>query len=130
MTFERELEVALEITRKAGELALQFFDSATLAEEKSDASPVTIADRECEQLITRLLQEYFSQDGVLGEEGAQIHFGRSSWRCKWGVRSIWVLSIAPAWTKRFLQSQDPVASITAHAYPLPLSHVWINPFLW
>jgi fructose-1,6-bisphosphatase/inositol monophosphatase family enzyme len=72
MTYERELETALEITRKAGELALKFYNQATLAEEKADASPVTIADRECERLITRLLQENFSQDGVLGEEGAQI----------------------------------------------------------
>jgi histidinol-phosphatase len=72
MTYERELEVALEITRKAGELALHFFNQATLAEEKADASPVTMADRECERLITHLLQENFSQDGILGEEGAQI----------------------------------------------------------
>jgi histidinol-phosphatase len=72
MTFERELEVALEITRKAGELALKYFGPATLAEEKADASPVTIADRECERLITRMLQENFCRDGVLGEEGAQI----------------------------------------------------------
>jgi histidinol-phosphatase len=72
MTYERELEKALEITRKAGELALQFFEEATPAEEKEDASPVTIADRECERLITRFLQENFDQDGILGEEGSKI----------------------------------------------------------
>jgi histidinol-phosphatase len=72
MTYERELDKALEITRKAGELALQLFDTTTPAEEKDDASPVTIADRECERLITHLLQENFDGDGILGEEGAQI----------------------------------------------------------
>jgi histidinol-phosphatase len=72
MTYERELEIALKIAQKAGALALKFFDQAPPAEEKADASPVTIADRECERLITRLLQENFSQDGILGEEGAQI----------------------------------------------------------
>jgi histidinol-phosphatase len=72
MTYERELEKALEITREAGKLALQFFDQAPPAEEKADASPVTIADRECERLIMRRLQENFGQDGILGEEGARI----------------------------------------------------------
>jgi fructose-1,6-bisphosphatase/inositol monophosphatase family enzyme len=68
--YERELEKALEITRKAGGLALQYFDQATPAEEKEDSSPVTIADRECEKLIARFLQEYFADDGILGEEGS------------------------------------------------------------
>ncbi len=72
MTYERELQKALEIARKAGELALQYFDQATPAEEKHDASPVTIADRECEKLISRLLQGDFAEDGILGEEGALI----------------------------------------------------------
>ncbi len=72
MTYERELRIALEIVRKAGELALQYFDRATPAEEKQDASPVTVADRECEKLITRLLLENFEEDGILGEEGALI----------------------------------------------------------
>jgi histidinol-phosphatase len=70
--YEREIEKALEITRKAGELALNFFSRETPEEEKSDASPVTVADRECERLISRFLQENFSQDGILGEEGAHI----------------------------------------------------------
>ena len=43
MTYERELQKAIEITRKAGELTLQYYDGATTAEEKADASPVTIA---------------------------------------------------------------------------------------
>src|ERR1022692_4797043 len=38
---------------------------------KSDDSPVTRADRECEQFIARELERAFPDDGVLGEEGAQ-----------------------------------------------------------
>ncbi len=72
MNFEPELETAIEITRKAGELAMRYFDQATPAEEKEDASPVTMADRECEKLISRMLQESFAEDGILGEEGAHI----------------------------------------------------------
>jgi histidinol-phosphatase len=72
MTYEREIEKALEITRKAGELALRYFAQATPAEEKYDKSPVTLADRECEKLIGRLLQENFAGDGILGEEGTLV----------------------------------------------------------
>ena len=72
MTYKRELQTAIKIARKAGELTMQYYDRATPAEEKEDASPVTIADRECEALIGRMLQENFSEDGILGEEGASV----------------------------------------------------------
>ncbi len=72
MKYEREIQTALEIARKAGDLALQYFAAETPAEEKYDTSPVTIADRECERLISRLLQEKFTGDGILGEEGSLI----------------------------------------------------------
>jgi fructose-1,6-bisphosphatase/inositol monophosphatase family enzyme len=72
MKYEREILKALEITRQAGELALKYFDRATPAEEKEDSSPVTMADRECERLITGQIQEHFPEDGILGEEGSLI----------------------------------------------------------
>jgi histidinol-phosphatase len=72
MIYEQELQKALEIAQKAGELALQFFDRTTPVEEKADASPVTQADRECEKLISQMLQEHFGEDGILGEEGARF----------------------------------------------------------
>ncbi len=70
--YEQELKKALEITREAGELALKYFEQSTPAEEKEDASPVTVADRECEKLITRRIRENFPGDGILGEEGALV----------------------------------------------------------
>jgi myo-inositol-1(or 4)-monophosphatase len=72
MKYERELQIACDIARKAGELALHYFSGETPTEEKYDSSPVTIADRECERLISRLLQENFAGDGILGEEGSLI----------------------------------------------------------
>jgi fructose-1,6-bisphosphatase/inositol monophosphatase family enzyme len=72
MTYERDLEIALQIAREAGELALQYFSQTTATEEKYDASPVTIADKECEKLITRRVREHFPEDGILGEEGSLI----------------------------------------------------------
>ncbi len=62
----------LQAARKAGELALGFFMTDTPSEEKEDQSPVTAADRECEQLISRILSTAFPDDGILGEEGARV----------------------------------------------------------
>ncbi len=72
MNYERELELGIELVRKAGELAMQLFEHSAPAEEKPDASPVTIADRECEALIRASLQSAFPEDGILGEEGTSI----------------------------------------------------------
>jgi len=69
MLFERELEVARLAARRAGELALSYQKNGVTAEEKSDESPVTIADRESEKLIASILTEAFPEDGLLGEEG-------------------------------------------------------------
>lgn len=40
-----------------------------MPETKADLSPVTIADRESERLISGILAEAFPEDGLLGEEG-------------------------------------------------------------
>jgi len=72
MAYEREVEKGLEISRQAGRLALEYFEQAATAEEKDDFSPVTIADRECEKLIRKLLQDHFADDGILGEEGTLV----------------------------------------------------------
>jgi len=69
MQYQKELESALDVTRRAGSLAMRFFTEGIAAEEKSDGSPVTAADRECETLIGRYLSETFPDDGILGEEG-------------------------------------------------------------
>jgi histidinol-phosphatase len=62
-------EAAREAVGRAGELALRYFEQAQLQVEwKHDDSPVTIADREAEQLLRRALHDAFPQDGFLGEE--------------------------------------------------------------
>jgi histidinol-phosphatase len=69
--WSRELTVAKEAAKQAAELALRY-QPGIVAETKPDRSPVTKADKECEQLIARLLTEAFPGDGVLGEEGASL----------------------------------------------------------
>ena len=70
MAWEREIEVARRVSRKAGKLALEHAEQGVESEDKSDDSPVTAADRACEELITSELGKAFPEDGFLGEEGA------------------------------------------------------------
>lgn len=68
MAYERETETMLRAARQAGELALRHFRAGIAPEEKEDKSPVTAADRECEQLIAQILSVEYEEDGILGEE--------------------------------------------------------------
>jgi histidinol-phosphatase len=61
-------EQAIDITRNAGQHALQYFDVSVKVDYKGDSSPVTVADRETEQLLRTALSEAFPSDGFLGEE--------------------------------------------------------------
>jgi len=68
--YENELKVGRRIAESAGAVALDYKSKGIRFESKSDESPVTIADRECEKLIVAELQKSFPDDGLLGEEGA------------------------------------------------------------
>jgi histidinol-phosphatase len=61
-------ELAIEAARKAGDHARTYYDTTVKVEHKADASPVTIADREAEQIIRGLVSQHFPNDGFLGEE--------------------------------------------------------------
>src|SRR5579863_9407654 len=71
MGYEREIDLARSTAREAAALALGY-QAGIEAEEKSDHSPVTRADRECERLIAAALQRAFPEDGILGEEGSAV----------------------------------------------------------
>ena len=70
LRLEHELRVARQAMRAAAETALRIQQIGFTAESKSDESPVTVADRECERLIMGIISEAFPGDGFLGEEGA------------------------------------------------------------
>jgi histidinol-phosphatase len=61
-------ELAQEVARRAGEVAMGYFDGSFKVEFKEDQSPVTVADREAEHLIRTLVRQEFPNDGFLGEE--------------------------------------------------------------
>ena len=79
---QKEIEVAIKIARKAGEIMLNYFDSDQHTQIKSDGSPVTIADTEINSLVIDLLAKEFPDDGVIGEEESTTDYGMGrKWFC-------------------------------------------------
>lgn len=74
------LSAMLRIARAAGDHTLRYFgDQSLTVDAKSDDSPVTIADREAEQLVRREITAAFPEDTVQGEEFAEKS-GQTSYR--------------------------------------------------
>ena len=57
-----------QVARIAGEVALRYYKSSLVIESKADGSPVTIADRNAEQVARVWIEKNFPGDGILGEE--------------------------------------------------------------
>jgi histidinol-phosphatase len=64
----QEISFAIEVCQAAGEIAMKHYRQGVECSDKSDGSPVTIADRECEQFIRDRINQTFAADGILGEE--------------------------------------------------------------
>ncbi len=64
-------EVAIDLAKQAGNLALEFFDRDIDIEWKADASPVTIADRQSEAMLRETILRRFPNDAYLGEESGE-----------------------------------------------------------
>lgn len=74
------LSAMVSIARAAGEHTLKYFGTGDLnVDSKSDDSPVTIADREAEQLVRKQIEASFPEDTVQGEEFAE-KAGQSAYR--------------------------------------------------
>jgi histidinol phosphatase-like enzyme (inositol monophosphatase family) len=68
MKLDDELALALRLADVAGAAIRPHFRSGLQSERKSDASPVTIADRAAEEAMRRILKAEVPRDGVIGEE--------------------------------------------------------------
>jgi len=76
------LSVATLLAETAGPIIRQHFRSSVAIDDKADASPVTIADRESEAAMRRILTEALPDHGILGEE-----YGEE----RTDARYVWVL---------------------------------------
>ncbi len=65
---KHRLDIAAQAAWEAGKLTLRYFQTQISVELKGDRSPVTIADKESEELLYRILHQEFPQDAFLGEE--------------------------------------------------------------
>ncbi|AZI35915.1 putative inositol-1-monophosphatase [Caenibius tardaugens NBRC 16725] len=68
MKLDAEIALAHRLADAAREAIRPYFRSAVAIEQKDDASPVTLADREAEEAMRRILTAEMPQDGVVGEE--------------------------------------------------------------
>ena len=62
------LATALKAAGAARKLILSYYNSEFDIEIKSDQTPVTVADREAEQVIRRIISDTFPEHGIFGEE--------------------------------------------------------------
>jgi myo-inositol-1(or 4)-monophosphatase len=80
MDYSKELSVALELARRAGEIQLAGQTVKLDVERKPDDSPVTGVDRACEEVILSGLSAAFPDDAFLGEEtGEQSGTSGRTW---------------------------------------------------
>ena len=66
-------ELAIEAARKAGDLARSYYESTFEVEQKADTSPVTIADRQAEQLIRALIAAALSRRWACWARNSEIN---------------------------------------------------------
>jgi histidinol-phosphatase len=68
LEIDRRYVAAQWAIQRAGHLTWEYFTKGVPTEIKSDASPVTIADREAEALLRATFSKEFPGDGYVGEE--------------------------------------------------------------
>lgn len=66
--FDRDIALAMRLADAAGAAIRPHFRSGLVAERKSDASPVTLADRAAEEAMRAILKAEMPTDTVIGEE--------------------------------------------------------------
>jgi histidinol-phosphatase len=73
-------DMALDVARRAGAVALEGFRRGFAVESKADGSPVTAADRAAEVAAREMIELHCPEDGILGEELGEVRAGaRRRW---------------------------------------------------
>lgn len=70
-------EFAADLAWQAGKLTLRYFQTDLATELKADQSPVTVADREAERLMRRMIETRYPEHSILGEEEGESQPGAS-----------------------------------------------------
>lgn len=92
MELERELELALELAKKAGEEILEHYAREIVSESKMGVDniyePVTAADKAASRIIVEGIEKAFPDDGILSEEEIDAADHRMSRERVWIVDPI------------------------------------------
>jgi histidinol-phosphatase len=68
VNLRQHLDVAVAAAQSAGAIALRHFRDGVTPETKKDGTPVSVADRESERELRRVLGKAFPTHAILGEE--------------------------------------------------------------
>ena len=84
MNFDELLKIAINAAIKGGHAIMEVYNSDFAVDYKEDQSPLTLADKNCHNIIERLLLK--TDIPVLSEEGVDIPFSeRENWEYFWLV---------------------------------------------
>ena len=97
------MEAAAAFAEEAGRITLKYFRGDFEVETKPDKSFVTVADKEAEAHLRRLIEARFPEDGILGEEHGET---------RPGARRRWIL--------------DPIDGTFSFVHRVPLYGVLIG----
>ena len=100
------VDAALEIADKARKITLEYFRQPLEIQQKSDHSPVTIADQQTEALIRKEILDRFPAHGFFGEES-----GRTASDADW----VWVVDPIDG-TTSFATGKPTFGTLIALAY--------------
>ena len=81
MEYEKEIEFAKKMATLAGEIMHKYYRADHQVEIKEDTTPVTIADKEINDLLIEKVKSEFPDDGVLGEEASWQTDRSRLWVC-------------------------------------------------
>ena len=92
---------ALSFMKPAKVEILKWYRGEYQVDLKSDASPVTIADRNAEEILRKKISKYFPEHGIIGEE-----FGSHNAEAEW----VWTIDPVDG-TRSFIQGLPLFASL-------------------
>jgi histidinol-phosphatase len=67
------LEFAINAAWRAGRSTLNLYQTGAAAERKSDNTPVTVADRQAEQILREMITNTWPDHGIIGEEYGDVN---------------------------------------------------------
>ena len=83
------VDFSKELARASGEVIMRYFRRDFTVETKADESPVTIADRQAEEIMREMIMKAYPTHGIIGEEFGNHNEDRPN------TSGCWTRSTAP-----------------------------------